>query len=143
MFIGPCAAKKLEASRRSIRSDIDFVLTFEEVAGMFAAKEVDFNAVEVDEREVKVANAQGLDECVKLLRMAKAGKYDGYLLEGMACPGGCVAGAGTINNPDKSAMEVLKSKKESCFEGAVDTPFIDRLSTLENMYNEFDKMKEI
>ena len=40
-------------------------------------------------------------------------------------------------------MEVLKSKKESCFEGAVDTPFIDRLSTLENMYNEFDKMKEI
>lgn len=86
---------------------------------MFAAKEVDFNAVEVDEkplsfssadgrgfaisggvakavvnaihkldpeREVKVANAQGLDECVKLLRMAKAGKYDGYLLEGMACP---------------------------------------------------------
>ena len=172
VFIGPCAAKKLEASRRSIRSDIDFVLTFEEVAGMFAAKEVDFNAVEVDEkplsfssadgrgfavsggvakavvnaihkldpeREVKVANAQGLDECVKLLRMAKAG----YLLEGMACPGGCVAGAGTINNPDKSAMEVLKSKKESCFEGAVDTPFIDRLSTLENMYNEFDKMKEI
>ena len=176
VFIGPCAAKKLEASRRSIRSDIDFVLTFEEVAGMFAAKEVDFNAVEVDEkplsfssadgrgfavsggvakavvnaihkldpeREVKVANAQGLDECVKLLRMAKAGKYNGYLLEGMACPGGCVAGAGTINNPDKSAMEVLKSKKESCFEGAVDTPFIDRLSTLENMYNEFDKMKEI
>lgn len=99
VFIGPCAAKKLEASRRSIRSDIDFVLTFEEVAGMFAAKEVDFNAVEVDEkplsfssadgrgfavsggvakavvnaihkldpeREVKVANAQGLDECVKL-----------------------------------------------------------------------------
>lgn len=41
VFIGPCAAKKLEASRRSIRSDIDFVLTFEEVAGMFAAKEVD------------------------------------------------------------------------------------------------------
>ena len=46
VFIGPCAAKKLEASRRSIRSDIDFVLTFEEVAGMFAAKEVDFNAVD-------------------------------------------------------------------------------------------------
>ena len=95
------------------------------------------------EREVKVANAQGLDECVKLLRMAKAGKYNGYLLEGMACPGGCVAGAGTINNPDKSAMEVLKSKKESSFEGAVETPYIDRLSTLENMYNEFDKMNEI
>ena len=61
----------------------------------------------------------------------------------MACRGGGVPRAGTHNNPDKSPMEVLKSKKESCFEGAVDTPFIDRLSTLENMYNEFDKMKEI
>ena len=35
VFIGPCAAKKLEASRRSVRSDVDFVLTFEEVMGMF------------------------------------------------------------------------------------------------------------
>ena len=25
VFIGPCAAKKLEASRRSVRNDIDFV----------------------------------------------------------------------------------------------------------------------
>lgn len=174
VFIGPCAAKKLEASRRSIRSDIDFVLTFEEVAGMFSAKEVDFDTLPNDEmplsfssadgrgfavsggvakavvnaiskldegHEVKVANAQGLDECRKLLRMAKAGKYDGYLLEGMACPGGCVAGAGTINIPDKSAMEVLKSKKETQFEGSVDTPFIDKLSTIENMYNEFDRTK--
>lgn len=171
VFIGPCAAKKLEASRRSIRSDIDFVLTFEEVAGMFSAKEVDFAALPEDDEklsfssadgrgfavsggvakavvnaisklnpefEVKVANAQGLDECAKLLRMAKAGKYNGYLLEGMACPGGCVAGAGTINVPDKSAMEVLKSKKETKFEGSVETPFISALSTLENMYHEFD-----
>jgi iron only hydrogenase large subunit-like protein len=175
VFIGPCAAKKLEASRRSIRSDIDFVLTFEEVAGMFDAKGVDFDALEVDEepmsfssadgrgfavsggvakavvnaisrldpeRDVKVASAQGLDECSKLLKMAQAGKYNGYLLEGMACPGGCVAGAGTINIPDKSAMEVLKSKKETKFECAVDTPHIEKLSTLENMYNEFDKIKE-
>lgn len=174
-FIGPCAAKKLEASRRSIRSDIDFVLTFEEVAGMFEAKGVDFDALEVDEnpvtnssadgrgfavsggvakavvnaiakldpeREVKVASAQGLDECAKLLRLAKAGKYNGYLLEGMACPGGCVAGAGTINVPQKSAMEVLKSKKETKFEGAVETPYIDKLSTLENMYHEFDERGE-
>ena len=31
-FIGPCAAKKLEASRRTVRSDVDFVLTFEAVS---------------------------------------------------------------------------------------------------------------
>ena len=38
VFIGPCAAKKLEASRKSVRSDIDFVLTFEEMMGIFDAK---------------------------------------------------------------------------------------------------------
>ena len=43
-------------------------------------------------REVKIAKATGLHECRKLLMMARDGKYDGYLLEGMACPGGCVAG---------------------------------------------------
>ena len=42
-------------------------------------------------REVKVVSAEGLQECKKMLMLAKAGKYDGYLLEGMACPGGCVA----------------------------------------------------
>ena len=28
-----------------------------------------------------------------MLAKAKAGMYDGYLLEGMACPGGCMGGA--------------------------------------------------
>ena len=27
VFIGPCAAKKLEAMRKSVRSEVDFVLT--------------------------------------------------------------------------------------------------------------------
>lgn len=35
VFIGPCAAKKLEAMRRSVRSEVDFVLTFEEMTGIF------------------------------------------------------------------------------------------------------------
>ena len=48
------------------------------------------------DKEIKVANAEGLRDCYKLLRDAVAGKYPGYLLEGMACPGGCVAGAGTM-----------------------------------------------
>jgi iron only hydrogenase large subunit-like protein len=74
--------------------------------------------------------------------MAKAGKYNGYLLEGMACPGGCIAGAGTINAPDKSVTEVQKSMKETNFDYTLDTPFIDELSTLENMYHEFDYKNE-
>ena len=143
VFVGPCAAKKLEASRRTIRSDVDFVLTFEEIMGMFEAKAIHFaevaagpelteatadgrgfavsggvasavvNAIrELDpEREVKVMAAQGLRDCRKMLTLAKTGKLDGYLLEGMACPGGCVAGAGTLQNPVKAtaALNMYKN----------------------------------
>ena len=137
-FIGPCAAKKLEASRRTIRSDVDFVLTFEELMGMFQAKGINFAEVEPGEpftdstaagrgfavgggvaqavadcikqidpdREVKVQSAQGLHYCKRMLMLAKAGKYDGYLLEGMGCPGGCVAGAGTLQPIAKASASV-------------------------------------
>src|SRR5699024_11156123 len=48
VFIGPCASKKLEASRTDVRSDVDFVITFAELDGMFAAKEIDPAAMEGD-----------------------------------------------------------------------------------------------
>ena len=44
-FIGPCSAKKLEAMRTTVRSEVDFVLTFEEVMGMFEAKGINFNEI--------------------------------------------------------------------------------------------------
>jgi hypothetical protein len=87
---------------------VDFVLTFEEVLGMFAAKGIDSEAIPDEEtvpldaasrsgrnfafsggvaqavvnaihekepgREIKVAHADGLEECRKLLLMARAGK---------------------------------------------------------------------
>ena len=156
-FIGPCAAKKLEASRRSVRSDVDFVLTFEELAGMFEAKEVDFSALEASDdlqygtadgrgfavgggvaqavvnyikdkypdREVKVASAQGLADCKKMLMLAKAGKYNGYLLEGMGCPGGCIAGAGTLADPARTATLLTQYKKDAPNQHSVDSDFKD------------------
>ncbi|RZT01052.1 4Fe-4S dicluster domain-containing protein [Cuneatibacter caecimuris] len=139
VFIGPCASKKLEASRTSVRSDVDFVITFEELNGMFAAKEIDFDIMPEDEMEdatgagrgygvaggvaaaiekciqeyypgteVKIEHAEGLADCKKMLMLAKAGKKNGCLIEGMGCPGGCVAGAGTILQVPKAAAEVRK-----------------------------------
>lgn len=127
VFIGPCAAKKLEAMRRTIRSDVDFVITFEELQAMFDAMEIDLSAYEAESSlhnatgagrgyavaggvanaigkcvkeyypdvEVKMEHAEGLFDCKKLLSLAKVGRLNGYLIEGMGCPGGCVAGAGT------------------------------------------------
>ena len=164
-FIGPCAAKKLEANRRSVRSDVDYVLTFEELQGMFDAKEIDFSKIEADpadsmddgtamgrgfavvggvaeavaeairhidpNREVLREYGDGLRECRKMLLMAKAGKRNGYLLEGMACPGGCVAGAGTITPVKESAANVEKFKKEAPEYSSIASPFAHRLSDVE------------
>ena len=164
-FIGPCAAKKLEANRKSVRSDVDYVLTFEELQGMFDAKNIDFTTLEADPedglnegtsmgrgfavgggvaaavveaikhidptREVQIEYGDGLRECKKMLMMAKAGKRNGYLLEGMACPGGCVAGAGTITPVRESTMNVEKFKKEAVEVSSTASPYVDRLKDVE------------
>ena len=60
VFIGPCASKKLEASRKKVRSDVDFVITFEELDGMFAAKNIVLSELETDESdEIRDATSAG------------------------------------------------------------------------------------
>ena len=157
VFVGPCAAKKLEAIRADIRSDVDFVLTFEELQGMFEAKDIDFanipdgvvlnegtaagrgfavaggvaGAVEKliketnPDLEVKTARAEGLRDCRKLMLLAKAGKYNGYLLEGMACPGGCVAGAGTLLPVELASNVVGRYQKEADHVSPLDSEYRD------------------
>jgi [FeFe] hydrogenase (group B1/B3) len=65
------------------------------------------------DRVVKVERAETLSSCKKMLLLAKAGKKDGYLLEGMACPGGCVGGAGTIIHQTKAAANVTTFSRSS------------------------------
>ena len=81
-------------------------------------------------REIKVVAVQGLDNCKKLLKDAKFGKYDGYLLEGMACPYGCASGAGTIQPPTKTRGMVELSKREATKKNTMETEFLDRLHDL-------------
>ena len=75
--------------------------------------------------EVKVASAQGLADCKKMLMLAKAGKYNGYLLEGMGCPGGCIAGAGTLADPARTATLLTKYKKDAPIQHSADSDFKD------------------
>jgi len=162
VFVGPCASKKLEASRHSVRSDVDFVLTFEELMGMFKAKEVDLDNINGDdpltegtaigrgfpvskgvaqavvatakqiapEREINVVCAEGLNECKEMLKKAKTGIYDGYLLEGMACPGGCVAGAGTLQPTKKSTILINQYKKSASLKNALKSDYTNALKSL-------------
>lgn len=68
--------------------------------------------------------------------MAKAGKYDGYLLEGMACPGGCIAGAGTLQPIDKSRRAVEKYGGDAGFTCAADTKYREFLPLIEEKNEE-------
>ena len=145
VFIGPCAAKKLEAMRKTVRSDVDFVITFEELDAMFEARGIDPKTIEsqghlhdataagrgyaVDggvskaienciheyypDVEVQIEHVEGLDECKKVLMLAKAGRKNGYLIEGMGCPGGCVAGAGTLIPVPEAKKDVQQIVKDS------------------------------
>ena len=145
-----------------MRSEVDFVLTFEELRGMFEAKEIDFSQIEdapanyeasapgvgfaagggvakaVEEVirrthpdvEVKTMSAQGLRECRKMLRIARTGKYDGYLLEGMACPGGCISGAGTIQPAEKAQRLLEQYKAASPKSNPLDTDYLDDMELL-------------
>lgn len=156
VFIGPCSSKKLEASRHTVRSDVDFVITFEELMGMFVAKEIDFGDLITDEMaetatasgrgyavaggvadaiggcirelypevEFKIDRAEGLANCKKMLALAKAGKRDGYLMEGMACPNGCIGGAGTIMPIVKAAALVKQFQEEAKAQVAVQSPYV-------------------
>ena len=106
---------------------MDFVITFEELTGMFEAKGIDITKVEEEtpimdatsagrgyaasggvasaiekcvqeyypDTTVHIEHVESLADCKKILMLAKLGKKNGCLIEGMACPGGCIAGAGT------------------------------------------------
>lgn len=152
VFIGPCISKKLEALEDNVKDYVDFVITYEELMGMFIAKGVEPSEMEVDEeiedasftgreyalgggvaravvarikeidpeRKVVVEGADGLSECVKLVRLAKAGLKDGKLLEGMACEQGCIGGPGTIVPRHRSKKAVQEFAKKSPFKSPYD-----------------------
>lgn len=152
-FIGPCISKKLEAMEENVKDYVDFVITYEELMGMFIAKGIDVAEVpekeiedssslgrgfaesggvagavinvikELDpEKEVLYEKANGLHECVAMLRQAKAGKKNGYLLEGMACPGGCIGGPGTLAPIIKAKKALDEFKKQAKSKTPMENP---------------------
>ncbi len=138
VFIGPCIAKKHEGLANP---DVDFVLTFEAVEALFAAREIDVKQAEPAPLDLQPASAhgrgfpvsQGVTSAViaraqgKLqirpvlidglskknvkLLNAYAAKCPGNLVEVMSCEGGCVNGPGVINEPGKARRMVEELAK--------------------------------
>lgn len=135
-FIGPCTAKKSEAIR--FKDDVDFVLTYEEMACIFEGAGVDLT-VPSEEYETKAAAAGigfplnrgvqesmkkvlpedraasttmeyagGLDTCQQKLSEIKAGKLSCEYFEGMACANGCIDGPGALAQHGLTRVMITK-----------------------------------
>ncbi len=194
--IMPCTAKKFEASREEfVRNgvpDVDYVLTSEEVIGMFkeigirfdrlepeaydmpfsiysgagvifgatggvteaavrrvvadkspkALKEIEFIGVRgmegvkecelnLEERTIRIGIVSGLGNADRLLQKIECGEEYFDFVEVMACPGGCVAGAGQpfARSTEKRmrAEGLYKNDKALQIKRSEENPLVDTL----------------
>ncbi|MBQ7502831.1 4Fe-4S dicluster domain-containing protein [bacterium] len=78
--------------------------------------------------ELKPLVCSGLEECRRALLLASRGKLPNNFIEGMACEGGCISGAGCLTHGPGDARQVDKYGAESKAEGicaAVDAFFAE------------------
>ncbi|GAB6099691.1 4Fe-4S dicluster domain-containing protein [Halanaerocella petrolearia] len=164
VFIGPCIAKKDEAlaydevdgvltfeeigsilvgaeiNLVNIEADDKFTeasdagRTFGRAGGL--VKAVTGSAKEIDPtQEFDTVNAEGLEECIKTLRLAQAGQYENYFIEGMGCTGGCVGGPGTLMNSKITTKQVngfgAEAKTEQSVENKEAQKMIDEIGSKE------------
>ena len=75
------------------------------VAQALKEQDIDFN--------VKPVVCDGIEECRMALLKLNKGVLDGNFIEGMACIGGCIGGAGCLTHGEKNKAEVDKYGREA------------------------------
>ena len=63
--------------------------------------------------DFKPVVCNGLTECEMALRKLKVNRLEGNFIEGMACEGGCVQGAGCLVRSPKNRMDVENHAKQA------------------------------
>lgn len=66
-----------------------------------------------DDFELKAISCDGIEECKKALLRKSKNILDANFIEGMACIGGCIGGAGCLTHGEKNKAEVDKYGKEA------------------------------
>lgn len=87
---------------------------------------------EVDGRKVRIAVVHGLKNAESLIKKIEKGEESFDFVEVMACPGGCIGGAGqpipqNIDVRKKRAKGIYKVDKASPIKRSEDNPAIDAL----------------
>jgi NADH-quinone oxidoreductase subunit G len=125
---GGVAEAVLRAAHEFVTGEPIEQINFEEVRGFDSLKEA---TVEIQGNEIKVAVVHGLGNAKKLLNDIKEGKAQYHIIEVMACPGGCVGGAGqpiSVSMEDKKerAKGIYNADKLSQLRKSQDNPVVTR-----------------
>ncbi|MDD3171836.1 MAG: 4Fe-4S dicluster domain-containing protein [Bacilli bacterium] len=142
VFIGPCISKKQEIRRDELKGIVDAVITFEELQAFLDGNDIIVenleetvldngsyygrifakssgitegvkHVLEKEEFNLKPLILNGLEECkIGLLKFDK-NLLDVNFIEGMACVGGCINGAGCLHHGDKNAVDVDNYGREA------------------------------
>ncbi len=70
--------------------------------------------------EVKAKVCDGIEECKMALLLKSKGRLDVNFIEGMACIGGCIGGAGCLTHGEKNKSEVDKYGREAYEKSIID-----------------------
>lgn len=103
-------------------------LAFKEVRGMAGLKET---SILVGDRTIKIAIVSGLKNAEDVITKIKAGETHYDFIEVMACPGGCVSGAGQpfarAEEKDKRGVGLYKADKLKSISRSDESPVMDML----------------
>ena len=81
--------------------------------------------------EFKPISCDGLIECDKALKLLKFNRSNGNFIEGMACSGGCIGGAASLNHGPKDKSEVDKYGKLALEENVNDSLRVMKLEEID------------
>lgn len=125
---GGVAEATLRNAYEKVSGEILEQVNFEAVRGFKGLKET---SVKINNREIKVAVVHGLGNVQKLIRKIKEGKAEYDLIEVMACPGGCIGGAGqpiaVTETKQARGHAIYKADKLSQLRKSQDNPIVARI----------------
>lgn len=86
---------------------------FARVGGLSDAVAQALKEQELNDFDLKAVSCDGIAECKVALLKASKGKLQENFIEGMACEGGCIGGAGCLTHGNRNKAEVDKYGKEA------------------------------
>jgi len=124
VFIGPCVAKKFEASEYESENVIDAVITFEEIQNWINESKIELSTLDslpfdreakarggryplsggiaeglievLDENKLEIVSVSSKTGCMEVLREIEEGHLNNALVELSACKGSCIGGPDMI-----------------------------------------------